>query len=87
MYSAQGFEFDYAGVIIGRDLTWTPTGWATVRQANLDPDQRSAPSFDTLVRHTYRVLATRAMRGVVLYAEDPAINHLLEDLGVPVLEG
>ncbi|GII67111.1 ATP-binding protein [Sphaerisporangium krabiense] len=36
IYSAQGFEFDYAGVIIGPDLTWTPSGWVTVRQANKD---------------------------------------------------
>ncbi|MFG1685181.1 DUF2075 domain-containing protein [Nonomuraea sp. NPDC049269] len=85
IYSAQGFEYAYAGVIIGPDLVWR-NGWQSERSCNVDRDQKLAPQFSTVIRNTYRVLATRGMRGAVLYATDPATNQLLIDLGVPVLE-
>ncbi|GAA5057625.1 hypothetical protein HNP84_000531 [Thermocatellispora tengchongensis] len=85
IYSAQGFEYDYAGVIIGRDLVWR-NGWRAERRYNRDPDQINADDFYTVIRNTYRVLATRGMRGAVLHSVDPATNQLLIDLGVPVLE-
>ncbi|MDT0304261.1 DNA/RNA helicase domain-containing protein [Streptomonospora wellingtoniae] len=86
IYTAQGFEYDYAGVLIGPDLVWNGTGWAANRSANMDTSIKRAPDFDLLVRHTYRVLATRGLRGAVLYSTDPETNRFLtEDLGVPVL--
>ncbi|MEV4078766.1 DUF2075 domain-containing protein [Nonomuraea fuscirosea] len=85
VYSAQGFEYDYAGVIIGKDLVWR-NGWQTERRHNKDRDQINAEDFSTVVRNTYRVLATRGMRGAVLYAHDEATNQLLIDLGVPLLD-
>ncbi|MFG3439298.1 DUF2075 domain-containing protein [Nonomuraea sp. NPDC047897] len=85
IYSAQGFEYDYAGVIIGPDLVWR-NGWHTERRHNVDRDQYQAPDFSMVVRNTYRVLATRGMRGAVLHAYDPATNQLLMDLGIPILE-
>jgi DUF2075 family protein len=39
-----------------------------------------------VAHNTYRVLATRGMRGAVLYCVDPATNQLLLDLGVPALD-
>ncbi len=41
---AQGFDFDYAGVIIGPDLD---PRWVPVRSADKHRDQYSAPGFDT----------------------------------------
>jgi hypothetical protein len=85
VYSAQGFEYDYAGVIIGLDLMWR-NGWVTNRACNKDRDQINARNFSLVIRNTYRVLATRGMRGVVLFSEDPSTMQMLEhELKVPVL--
>ena len=34
VYTAQGFEYDYAGVILGPDFVWREGRWVTVRDAN-----------------------------------------------------
>ncbi|HMM96300.1 DUF2075 domain-containing protein [Phycicoccus sp.] len=85
IYTAQGFEYDYAGVIIGPDLVWRDDRWVSVRSANRDPDFRnrtkvSDDDFDRLVRNVYKVLLTRGMRGVVLYSTDPRTQERLNDL-------
>ncbi|NAS25120.1 DUF2075 domain-containing protein [Herbidospora sp. NEAU-GS84] len=85
VYTAQGFEYDWAGVILGPDLTVRDGALATVRNANRDPAFKSAKSvpdaeFDQLVRNVYKVLLTRGMRGTVLYAVDPAVRELLAEL-------
>lgn len=64
IYSAQGFEFDYCGVILGNDLVWrVGVGWVASRDASRDPViARRRLDQDELVRllqHTYRVLLTR----------------------------
>ncbi|GAA1011398.1 ATP-binding protein [Acrocarpospora pleiomorpha] len=85
IYTAQGFEYDYAGVIFGNDLIWTGQDWQANRRANKDKEVHGAPRFGELVRNTYRVLATRGMSGAVLHSTDPATNRLFADLGVPGL--
>jgi DUF2075 family protein len=75
VYTAQGFEFDYAGVIFGRDLVFRPRkGWigqpefsqdSIVRRAAKNPDE-----FTSLLKNTYRVLLTRGLRGCHVYFED-----------------
>jgi DUF2075 family protein len=75
VYTAQGFEFDYAGVIFGRDLVYRPRkGWvgqpefshdSIVRRAAKNPDE-----FTALLKNTYRVLLTRGLRGCHVYFED-----------------
>ncbi|WP_435889223.1 DNA/RNA helicase domain-containing protein [Streptosporangium canum] len=44
IYTAQGFEYDYAGVIFGKDLTWTEQGWRSDRRANEDAAVNGAPA-------------------------------------------
>lgn len=85
VYTAQGFEYDYTGVIIGPDLVWRDGRWRTVREANRDPDFKSRTrvmddEFDRLVRNVYKVLLTRGLRGVVLYSTDPATREHLRTL-------
>ena len=82
VYTAQGFEYDYAGVIIGPDLVWRDKGWTMVRSANKDPDFRNRTKVDDsladrLIRNVYKVLLTRGMRGVAIYAVDPQTNARL----------
>lgn len=89
IYTAQGFEYDYAGVIFGDDLVWRNGRWAATPQANADKVMNGIPfrEFNRLIRYVYRVLATRGVRGAVLYSTDPETNDHFRRLGVPSLEG
>ena len=85
VYTAQGFEYDYAGVILGPDLVWRDDRWVAVRGANKDPDFRnrtkvSDQAFDRLVRNVYKVLLTRGMRGVAIYSPDEESRDYLRGL-------
>ena len=85
IYTAQGFEYDYAGVIIGPDLVWRDGGWRIARDANKDPALRSRSSlpdteFARLVKNVYKVLLTRGMQGVGIYSTDPPTNDFLRSL-------
>ncbi|WP_410648005.1 DNA/RNA helicase domain-containing protein [Amycolatopsis sp. cmx-4-54] len=82
VYSAQGFEYDYGGVILGPDLLWRDDGWVTDPAATRDDalDGGAAADVDLWVRRTYRVLLTRARAGTVLYSTDAETRALLHDL-------
>lgn len=73
IYTAQGFEFDYAGVIFGNDLKYDPdkAEWAGVKENNADSVvKRSKGKFVDLVKNTYRVLLSRGMKGCYVYFMD-----------------
>ncbi|WP_162458432.1 DNA/RNA helicase domain-containing protein [Pseudactinotalea terrae] len=85
VYTAQGFEYDWNGVILGPDLVWRTDRWVAVREANRDPAFRSRSAvsdveFDRLVRNVYKVLLTRGMRGTLVYSTDPETQELLKSL-------
>ena len=87
VYTAQGFEYDYAGVIIGPDLVWREDRWVIVRSANKDPDFRNRikvddSQADRLIRNVYKVLLTRGMRGVAIHSVDRQTNARLGALVV-----
>jgi hypothetical protein len=68
VYTAQGFEFDYVGVIVGPDLVYRPMdgGWLGQRDQSHDRVVRrgvTAAEFTRYVKSTYRVLLTRGLRG------------------------
>jgi hypothetical protein len=82
VYTAQGFEYDWNGVILGPDLVWRSGRWVSRREFNKDPDFRSRASvddatFDRLVRHVYKVLLTRGMVGTLLYSTDEETRAML----------
>lgn len=76
VYTAQGFEYDYAGVIVGKDLVWRPReGWVGHPEYSKDSGvtrklRSSGFSFTDLAKHTYRVLLTRGLRGCYVYFDD-----------------
>ncbi|WP_326800362.1 DUF2075 domain-containing protein [Streptomyces sp. NBC_01808] len=83
VYTAQGFEYDWSGVIIGPDLVWRGDRWVTDRTASRDPVfKRSTPDADVdrLIRNTYKVLLTRGMIGTVVYSTDPETRAKLREL-------
>ncbi len=74
VYTAQGFEFDYVGVIFGEDLeydTVTHTWEAHPENSYDSVVKRSGPRFLDLVKNTYRVLLTRGMKGCFVHFLDP----------------
>ncbi|MGZ5227962.1 MAG: DNA/RNA helicase domain-containing protein, partial [Burkholderiales bacterium] len=73
VYTAQGFEFDYAGVIWGPDLVYRKDeGWVGVKTASFDRTVKTAQPeyFIDLVKNTYRVLLTRGMKGCYVFFTD-----------------
>ncbi|MFI8532290.1 DNA/RNA helicase domain-containing protein [Streptomyces aquilus] len=83
VYTAQGFEYDWSGVIIGPDLVWRGDDWITERAASKDPVfRKSTPDKDVnqLIRNTYKVLLTRGMVGTVIYSTDAETRAKLREL-------
>jgi DUF2075 family protein len=73
VYTAQGFEFDYAGIIFGLDLRYDPKTASWVGDKNQSHDsvvKRSGDKFMDLVKQTYRVLLTRGLKGCYVYFMD-----------------
>ena len=83
IYTAQGFEFDYIGVIIGDDLRYDPVtdSLFTDVTATKDPTlKRKKESFDSYVRNIYRVLMSRGIKGCYIYCTDKATSDYFERL-------
>lgn len=73
VYTAQGFEFDYVGVIVGTDLTYNLDSQTWVGNKSHSKDhvvKRSKEAFLDLVKNTYRVLFSRGMKGCYVYFVD-----------------
>lgn len=79
VYTAQGMEYDYSAVILGKDLTWTAQGWQAQPGESRDPVMKhlTAEQYLRYALNTYRVLATRGTRGARLYSTDPATQAFL----------
>ncbi|WP_436786720.1 DNA/RNA helicase domain-containing protein [Yinghuangia sp. YIM S10712] len=82
IYTAQGFEYDWNGVIFGPDLVWRTDRWVAVREASRDTVVARAPheEFEALIRNTYKVLLTRGMVGTVLHSTDAETQAMLRGL-------
>ncbi|MET3861405.1 hypothetical protein ABIE38_002338 [Dietzia sp. 2505] len=82
IYTAQGFEYDYSGVIIGPDLVWRTDRWVARREYSHDNQVKKAdlPDFERAIKNTYKVLLTRGMRGTFVHSTDPETQAHLESL-------
>lgn len=86
IYTAQGFEFDYIGVIVGKDLRYDKkTGdLYTDITATEDPTlKRSRKGFDEYVRNIYRVLMSRGMKGCYVYFCDKDVASYFQQMMLP----
>lgn len=73
VYTAQGFEFDYVGVIIGKDIAYDPVEkrWKGYPQNSFDTTvKRDRERFLDYVKNSYKVLFTRGMKGCYVYFAD-----------------
>ncbi len=79
VYTAQGFEYDWNGVIFGPDLVWRTNHWVSNPAGSKDPAMRGVQveDFERLVRNTYKVLLTRGLAGTIIYSVDPETQEHL----------
>ncbi len=82
IYTAQGFEYDYSGVIMGPDLVWRTDRWVAQPDRSHDTQVKrgTAAEFASAIRNTYKVLLTRGLRGATVMSTDAETQALLEDL-------
>jgi DUF2075 family protein len=73
VYTAQGFEFDYIGIIWGRDLVYDKEKreWVSKPENSYDTMAKSNnEKFTEHLKSVYRVLMSRAHRGCYIYFMD-----------------
>jgi DUF2075 family protein len=83
VYTAQGFEFDYAGVIWGDDVVWEPDSAQWVGDPKKSEDsvvRRAGPNFLSLALRTYRVLLSRGIKGCYVFFTDPGTRDHFRSL-------
>jgi DUF2075 family protein len=87
IYSAQGFEFDYIGVIWGNDLRLMDKKMVAEPKASYDNliknKNREDEDIGKLLRNTYRVLLSRGMVGCYIYfLDEETKNHFMKNLKI-----
>ncbi len=73
VYTAQGMEFDYIAVIFGKDLVFDmeQKKWKAVPENSYDSQvKRNNPALVDHLKNVYRVLMSRAHKGVYVYFMD-----------------
>ncbi len=87
IHTCQGMEFDYVGVLIGKDLYYDGEHVRTNRDAISKDDNSSGirakttsdSQADLLIRRTYKVLFTRGLKGCFIYCCDKALGDYLKE--------
>jgi uncharacterized protein len=76
VYTAQGFEFDYVGVIVGPDLQpkRDGSGLEGLSAESQDPaiPSKQSEEASVLIRRAYRVLLSRGIEGCFVHFVNPA---------------
>ena len=88
IHTTQGLEFDYVGVLIGKDLRYDPqTGRIVIDQSMISKDDKSsgirgaAPQIaEILIKNTYKTLLTRGQKGCYIYCEDEDLRRYLKEI-------
>ena len=86
IHTAQGLEFDYVGVLIGKDLKYVDGRVVTDKTAISADDKSSGirgASDDVarrLILNTYKTLLTRGQKGCYVYCEDEALREYLKTM-------
>ncbi len=84
IHTVQGMEFDYVGVIIGKDLTYE-NGHVKANQYAVSKDDRTSgirsckdkELAERLIKNTYKVLMTRGQKGCYVFCEDDALREYI----------
>ena len=90
IHSTQGLEFDYVGIIIGKDLRYEngvvitdrskrAKSDATVKALRGRTQEEKEKQADTIIRNTYKTLLSRGKFGCYVYCEDKELAKYLKD--------
>ena len=86
IHTAQGLEFDYVGVLIGKDLRYEDGKVITDKNA-ISKDDRSSgirgagdDEARRLILNTYKTLLTRGQKGCFVYCEDIALREYFKQI-------
>ncbi|MCR5351198.1 MAG: DUF2075 domain-containing protein [Bacteroidales bacterium] len=88
IHTAQGIEFDYVGVLIGRDLTYdNATGRVLTNKTAISKDDKTSGIRGAkddvarrLILNTYKTLLTRGQKGCFVYCEDEALREYFKKM-------
>ena len=85
IHSTQGLEFDYVGIIIGKDLLFRHGIVVTDKNAVAQSDGSSGVRkcsdivlCNRIIRNTYRTLLSRGQKGCFVYCEDEELREYLK---------
>ena len=86
IFAARGHEYDWGGVIIGKDLLWRDGRWISDPSVSFDVRARavSAADFGDQTQRTYQTLLTRSVFGTIVYSVDPETRAYLQSLLPPL---
>lgn len=87
IHTSQGLEFDYVGVIIGKDLKYRDGRVITDKDERAKTDQslrglkqKNDPTLaDRIIRNTYKTLLTRGQKGCYIYCEDEELQKYIKE--------
>lgn len=88
IHTTQGLEFDYVGIIIGKDLVYRDGKVQTdfLKRARTDKSlngirtTRNYALADRIIRNTYKTLLSRGQKGCFIYCEDEALREYIKKL-------
>jgi DUF2075 family protein len=85
IHSTQGLEFDYVGIIIGKDLRYEDGKVITDKNQTAMSDKSSGVRTtknlllaDKIIRNTYKTLLSRGQKGCYIYCEDKSLFSFLK---------
>ena len=81
IFSAQGFEVDYIGVIMGPDIIFDiEKNCIAAVKGKTHSVLATDPEFDTHIKNIYRVLLSRGRKGCYVYCCDKNLENYLREL-------
>ena len=84
IHSTQGLEFDYVGIIIGKDMRYENGKVITDRTQRAKSDttikglKGDEELGDRIIRNTYKTLLSRGQKGCYIFCEDEALSNYLK---------
>lgn len=88
IHTAQGLEFDYCGIIIGKDLILKDNRVVTdyTKRAKTDRSlwgiktTKNYALADRIIKNTYKTLMSRGQKGCYVYCEDKKLLNYISQI-------
>jgi DUF2075 family protein len=89
IHTCQGLEFDYVGVIIGKDLRYengmlitdfnerakTDRSLKGIKKLYKEDKEKALQKSSEIIKNTYRILMTRGIKGCYIWCEDEGLRN------------